>query len=295
MDSVHELDGCDEAEGRRLLATAFETAPVGAAPAGELLRRVRRVRRHGKTRRRMRLLVPAGAVAAVGGAAAAAVTLTATVAAAPSAFAAVTAAAAKTSAESFQVTVRQTMVGRPAGGIGPYQLAGGFDPARGVGAETGSTGSVKMEVLYLGNEVYAQVPKPNPSEHDKPWTESRNIGLPWGPAGILAELKQDGTGTVTDEGPTSGPGWTGTKYGFTVRAGKNGPVVITGTVDVDTQGLVRDLEQTTKLRPVPGIPGVTFTDDVAFGDFGDPVAIPAAPPASQVYNYGKRVLGYFPI
>ena len=40
---------------------------------------------------------------------------------------------------------------------------------------------------------------------------------------------------------------------------------------------------------------MTFTDDVTFGDFGDPVLTPAAPPTSQVYNYGKQILGYFPI
>ena len=34
MDNVHELDGCDEAEGHRLLAVALETAPAGEALAG---------------------------------------------------------------------------------------------------------------------------------------------------------------------------------------------------------------------------------------------------------------------
>jgi hypothetical protein len=29
MGNVHELDGCDEAEGQRLLTAAYETAPVG--------------------------------------------------------------------------------------------------------------------------------------------------------------------------------------------------------------------------------------------------------------------------
>ena len=62
MDNVHELDGCDEAEGQRLLTAAFETVPVGEAPAAELLRGVRR---HDKTRRRVRTLVPAGAVAEI--------------------------------------------------------------------------------------------------------------------------------------------------------------------------------------------------------------------------------------
>jgi len=291
MRSVHELDGCEEAEGQRLLTAAFETVPAGGAPAGELLRRVRR---RGRTRRRVRTLVSAGAVAALGGAAAVAVTLTATVAAAPSAAAAVTAAAAKTSAGSFHVTVQQTVLGSSAGARSSVQVAGNFDPSRGVGDETASSGPVSA-VFYLGKESYARVSKADPLGHGQPWVESRNIGLPWGPAGILAQLERGGTTTVTDEGPASGPGWSGTKYAFTIRAGKNGPVAVSGTVDVDNQGLVRDLVQSTTLQPVPGEPGVTFTDDVTFSDFGESVLIPAAPPASQVYNYGKKILGYFPI
>jgi hypothetical protein len=289
MDNVHELDGCDEAEGQRLLTAAFETAPTGEAPAAELLRRVRR---HDKTRRRARTLVPAGAVAALGGAAAVAVTLTATVAAAPSAFAAVSAAAAKTSAESFHVTVRQTVAGSSAGGISSGRVAGDFDPSRGVGDEAASSGPVSA-VLYLGNESYARVSGADPLGHGKPWVESVSLGLGYDPGTFLAQLEK--AGTVTDEGPASGPGWTGTKYAFTIRAGKNGPVAVSGSLDVDTQGLVRDLVQTTTLQPVPGEPGVTFTDDVTFSDFGVSVPIPAAPPASQVYNYGKQILGYFPI
>ena len=289
MDNVHELDTWDEAEGQRLLTAAFETAPVGAAPAGELLRHVRR---HDKTRRRVRTLVPAGAVAALGGAAAVALTLTATVAVAPSAFAAVTAAAAKTSAESFHVTVRQTVAGSSAGGISSGRVAGDFDPSRGVGDETASSGPVST-VLYLGNESYAQVSNEDPLGHGKPWVESASLGLGYDPGTFLSQLEK--AGTVSDEGPASGPGWTGTKYAFTIRAGKNGPVAVSGTLDVDQQGLVRDLVQTTTLQPAAGEPGVTFTDDVTFSDFGESVQTPAAPPASQVYNYGKQILGYLPI
>ena len=48
MEDVREVDACVVAEGRRLLATAYETAPAGDGLAGsgtagaELLRRVRR-------------------------------------------------------------------------------------------------------------------------------------------------------------------------------------------------------------------------------------------------------------
>jgi hypothetical protein len=290
MDNVHELDGCDEAEGQRLLTAAFDTVPVGTAPAAELLRQVRR---HDKTRRRVRTLVPAGAVAALGGAAAAAVTLTATVATAPSAFAAVTAAAAKTSAESFHVTVQQsTVVGSSSGARSSVRVVGDFAPSRGLGEETASSGPVS-QVRYLGKYVYARVPKTNPLGHGKPWVESLNVGLGYDPGTFLAQLEK--AGTVTDKGPASGPGWTGTKYAFVIRAAKNGPVADSGTVYVDKHGLVRHLVMTTTLRPVPGEPWEQFTDDVTFGDFGVSVLVPAPPPASQVYNYGKLGLGYFPI
>jgi len=287
MDNVHMLDGCDEAEGQRLLTVALETAPVGDTPTGELLRQVRR---HDKARRRVRTLVPAGAVAALGGAAAVAVTLTATVAAAPSAFAAVTAAAAKTSAESFHVTVQQsTVVGSPSGARSSVRMVGDFDPSRGLGAETASRGPVS-QVRDLGKHVYARVAKTDPLGHGKPWVESLNIGLPYNPGTFLAQLEK--AGTVIDEGPASGPGWTGTKYAFAIRDGKNGPVTVSGTVYVDQQGLVRHLVMTTTLLPVPGEPWTRFTDDVTFGDFGVSVSV-AAPPASQVYNLGRTYLGYF--
>jgi hypothetical protein len=286
MDNVHELDGCDEAEGKRLLTAAFETVPVGEAPAGELLRQVRR---RAKTRRRVRTLVPAGAVAALGGATAVAVTLTATVAAAPSAFAAVTAAAAKTSAESFHVTIQSTVVRSSSGARSSVRLVGGFDPSRGLGVETASSGTVR-QVRYLGKHVYARIPKTDPLGHGKPWLESLKIALPYDPGTFLAQLEK--AGTVTDEGPASGPGWTGTKYAFVIRAGKNGPVVVSGTVYVDKRGLVRHLVMTNTILPVTGEPGLTIYADVTFGDFGVSVPV-AAPPASQVHNLGHVYLGYF--
>jgi hypothetical protein len=285
MNTVHELDGCDEAEGQRLLATAFETVPVGEVLAGELLRRVRR---QDKTRRRVRTLVPAGAVAV----AAVAVTLTATVAAAPPASAAVKAAAAKTSAESFHVTMEQsTVVGSSSGARSSARMAGDFDPSRGLGEETASRGPVS-QVRYLGEHVYARISKTDPLGHGKPWVESLNVGLPYDPGTFLAQLEKEGT--ATGEGPASGPGWTGRKYAFTVRAVKNGPVTNSGTVYVDNQGLVRRLVMTTTLLPVPGEPWEQLTDDVTFGDFGVSVPV-AAPPASQVYNPGHLFLGYFPL
>src|ERR1700685_690273 len=71
MEDVREVDACAEAEGRLLLATAFETATAGDGLAGSTLagaELLRRVRRRTTRQRRARALVPTGAVAALGGA-----------------------------------------------------------------------------------------------------------------------------------------------------------------------------------------------------------------------------------
>ena len=121
MEDRQDLDPVIEAEGRRLLAAAFETSPAGPVLGGtaqadhewaEAERLRWQVRRRISRRRRMRALVPAGAVVALGGAVALVLTLAATVANAPSALAAVTAAAAKTSAVSFRVTSTLTQESR---------------------------------------------------------------------------------------------------------------------------------------------------------------------------------------
>jgi hypothetical protein len=69
MEDVH----IDEArEGRRLLATAFETVPAGPAVAGDGL--LRAVRRGYARRRRTRALAQAGAAVVTAGTAASPVT-----------------------------------------------------------------------------------------------------------------------------------------------------------------------------------------------------------------------------
>jgi hypothetical protein len=80
--------------------------------------------------------------------------------------------------------------------------------------------------------------------------------------------------------PASGPGWTGSKYAFTAHPGFLDTVA--GTVYVDQRGRVRRLATITTLR-IAGLstPSRTETEDLTFGDFGDPVRV-TAPPASQV-------------
>jgi len=293
MDNVHERDECDEVEGRRLLTAAFETVPVSEALAGEL---VRRVRRQDKTRRRVRTLVPAGAVAALGGAAAAAVTLTATVAGAPSAFAAVTAAAAKTSAASFTFTLSQVDPVFSKGKI--PAMSGAFDPSNVTGAESCGGGS-PVKVIFAGGHMYIGGTKVG---QGKPWAETPlapaatngatiasgfSGDQPLDPSALLGLLKS--STSVINEGPTSGPGWTGTKYAFTVPLPKKDDITITGTVDVDSQGRVRRLATIATLAPrPPALPhGAIETEDVTFGGFGAKVSV-AVPPASQVHNLGKQ-------
>ena len=85
----------------------------------------------------------------------------------------------------------------------------------------------------------------------------------------------------------SGPGWTGTRYRFTVSHpdGTAGVVdSITCTVDVDRQGHIRGLTQTTVFvaSGKPGTPGkMIYTAGFTFSDFGIRFSV-TPPPASQI-------------
>jgi hypothetical protein len=327
MDDVKDLDAGTEAEGRQLLTAAFETAPVGEVLAGDLLRGVRR---RTTRRRRVRALVPAGAVTVTAGAVTAATLLTASVVDAPSAFAAMTAAAAKTSAESFRVTATETIrfsspiVPLSRGGVVHstklirQRASGEFDPRRGLGDErtvADGTPTTRAEIRFVGGHEYASIPPAPRLFHGKPWVETRvtrsllapdqfhgvfvngfNGDQPIDPGALLGLLKS--AASVRDEGPASGPGWTGTKYAFTARATTGAIGTVTGTVYVDDQGRVRRL-MTTFTWPADwayakGKVSVeneaTTTDDVTFGGFGVHVTV-AAPPSSQVDNLGNKPFG----
>jgi hypothetical protein len=281
MESWPDLDPAAEAEGRRLLAAAFETGPAGPVVAGsalagsalagsaladdelagaELLRR--QVRRRTSRRRRVRTLVPAGAVVALGAAAVLGLTLTATVAGAPSALAAVTAAAAKTSAGSFRITstVTQVIAAAPGDDGPPVRVTGVFDPGRGLGEE--ETAPSMLQVRIVGGHIYVKLAGSRFSfaseflAHGKPWVGSALP--PPGPdtslslaAAVNGDVPIDpgallgllkSVASVRAEGPASGPGWTGTRYAFTERlSDANGPMAVSGTVYVDNQGRVRRL------------------------------------------------------
>jgi hypothetical protein len=286
------MNGTDE-DVRRMMVAGSSDLPGGI----DLLRGVREGQapaRRPQPRYRMRTLVSAGAVAVVAGGTVLATTLTATVATAPPALAAVTAAAAKTSAESFQVTVRD--------GVGSQriQVTGTFDLAHRIGEETGPGG---MQIIYTGGYMYTHLAKGVLGAPGKSWvkmtelrpTAANPVKLVAGgvlavaqanPQSLLAMLES--AGTVRDEGPASGPGWTGTEYSFTVTIRPTGPgssATVTGTVGVDRQRRVRDLAATIPGQP-PGNTAISV--DMTFGDFGVPVSV-APPPASLVYSLAGKM------
>ncbi len=112
-----------------------------------------------------------------------------------------------------------------------------------------------------------------------------NSDRPFNPQALLALLRS--VATVLDEGPVSGPGWTGTRYRFSLsHPDGTGGVVdgITCTVDVDSHGHIRSLVQTTVLvaSGKPGTPGETiYRLAFTFSDFGARFSV-IPPPASQV-------------
>ncbi len=306
------MNGTDQGV-RAMMATGSSDMPPGI----DLLRGVRGLQvtaRRPQPTYRMRALVSAGAVAVVAGGTVLATTLTATVATAPSAYAAVTAAAGKTWTESFRVSMNVTATERSVQGTTrlDWRITGESDPSHGASEETilskAALSKEPLEIRFIGQNVYVKVHAPTISkapgssaaQSSKLWAEAaiwprltakQLIVTPdFGsqeavdPGALLALLKS--AGTVTDEGPASGPGWTGTKYGFTVAA-SGGVSSATGTVYVDSQGEVRRLLTIITLQTGGGYHS-TSTEDISFSDFGAPVSV-TAPPASQVSRFPGRV------
>jgi hypothetical protein len=300
MEDVHT----DEArEARRLLATAFETVPADPAAAGDGL--LRAVRHRYARRRRIRALAPAGAATATAGTAAA-VLLSATVAAAPPALAAVTSALSRASAESFRMNLKVTehdLVPGQGLPLSPLYITGELDLKRNLGEETLSYG---WRILIVGGKAYEKLPPAQARRNliGKPWGETPLIAAeppygsagaqlawdfdsdrPFNPQALLALLRSGAK--VVDEGPVSGPGWTGTRYRFAVsHPGGTAGVVdsFTCTVDVDSHGDVRRLAQTTAFAAGGNrgaAVGTIYTADFTFSDFGVRFSV-TPPPASQV-------------
>lgn len=293
------MDDTEEAV-RRLFAVAAEDVPPGI----DLLHGVQaRTRGRAVKIRSLAAVAAAGIVAAV-----AAITLSAVQA--PSAFAQVMQAAARTAAQSYQVSATSTLVTAPGSGAGsqpPVTISGEFDPVKRVGEDTNSQG---FQVRYVGDYIYLpvtgalraawdvsphtpipagkswlRIPRPPQSGVDATTAQltllgSAAMGLdPVDPQNLLSLLKS--ATQVREVGPASGPGWTGSRYAFTVSMKLPGPlqtpVSISGTVDVDQQGRVRHLDA------VESIAGTERQVAITFGNFGLPVSV-SAPPASQTFT-----------
>ena len=289
-------------EARRLLAAAFESVPADPATAVDgLLRAVRS--RHASRRRSRALMMAGGAMAAAGTAAVA--LLTATVATAPPALAAAASALSRAAAGSFRMDLTVTTVPAQQGVPSPLRITGDLDLKRNLGRETISNG---WQTLIVGGNAYTKLLPSQTRAYGtggKLWTREPlwvaqdlpyqsagaqlawdfNSNRPFNPRAVLA-LLQSGA-TVLDEGPVSGAGWTGTRYQFTVsRPEGTGGVVdsVTCTMDVDSQGRIRTLTQTTEFAASgkPGTAGrLIYTANYTFSDFGIRFSV-TPPPASQV-------------
>jgi len=281
---------------RRLFAAASEDIPPGV----NLLRGVQVRRRERAVRVRALLATGmAGIVAAV-----AAITLS--VSQAPSALAQVTQAASRTAAQSYRATVVVTVVTAPgSASTPPVTVSGEFEPARDVGEETTSQG---FQVRFVGGYAYLSVTDAIRTVWDSTQTMPLPAGKSWlrapaprlsadasvevtllradllgigqfSPQDLLALLES--ASQVREVGSASGPGWTGSAYTFTAPTTLGGPLRIvvstSGTVDVDQQGRVRQLDATETL-------GKTVRKaEMTFRDFGVPVSV-SAPPASEAVS-----------
>jgi len=203
---------------------------------------------------------------------------------------------------------------------------GAFDPVRHVGQETLPLDPripAVSEIRYIGNYVYEYLTAPSPGVSDgKPWVKlnappptfpTQNnedsviqdglaflpndvMGGPVTPYNLLTVLES--LGTVREDGPVSGPGWTGTRYSFTATvedfiSASNIGRPERGTVYVDQQGRVRQLVLTTVVQP-PFRDLVSVTDDITFSNFGASVFV-AVPPTNQVDNQAATGAFFGPV
>jgi hypothetical protein len=290
-------------EVRRLFAVAAEDMPPGI----DLLKGVR-ARNH-QRRTRTRVALSAGAAGIV--AAAAAITVSAVQA--PSALAQVTQAAARTAGQSYRVSSVSTPLVRLPGTRPAVIINGVFDPARKLGEERTGDG---LEVRFVGGYMYVplvqamrnayQMTHRTPIPAGKTWLRVPGPGTREGvpaleitqaggtttglgqlnPQDLLALLQS--SSQVSEQGPASGPGWTGTAYRFTAGLTTQGPQHLrlgsTGTVDVDQQGRVRQLDATETVGRTVRKTHVTF------GDFGLAVSV-SPPPASETFTPPAENLG----
>jgi hypothetical protein len=282
-----------------LPAGSSDVLPPSDAPGGGRNQRTTPRQRHRPVLRRM--LVSAGVAAVLAGATAALLAASATPA--PTALTAVTSALARTSADSYSFSLDSAIQVR-GHRVHSDVVSGAFDPRHGLGAESlastrAKQGPVTAQVRFIGRYMYMRVSS-GPGALGRPWNkapvpsaaadgmppEYEVYGFvtdqPVSPAEFSRVLRS--AGTVRDEGPASGAGWTGIKYVLTAHF----PQVrqsVTATVYVDQQGRVRHLVTITTQG------AVTTDRDLTFGDFGSPVSA-TAPLASQVKYTSRPYWGF---
>ncbi|MEU4540435.1 hypothetical protein AB0G15_36905 [Streptosporangium sp. NPDC023825] len=259
----------NEKEIRALLVRATEDRPAGI----DLMPAIPAVSAPATQRRGpVRVLV---SIASVGVAAAVGVIALLLPAGQPSAQAQVAAAAENTSRESYRIH----------GTSGAKTFDGAFDPAQRVGVITRAGDGA--ETRFVGDLMYVRQQREakwmvSPRIEEELKSAPQAVALvklaPLDPQAALQRLRS--ATDVRENGSTSGQGWTGQRFTFSLKDdGEPGleavdtSAEITGAVNVDDQGRVRRLE-------------VAFGDTgqrnvLDFEDFGTPVTV-TAPPADQV-------------
>lgn len=292
----HDVPDAEE-HVRALFAAAAADVPPGI----DLLRGVRA--RRGTRPFRLRVTLAAISAAAV----TAAAVITLTQGQGPSALAQLTSAVSRTTGQSYYfsaTTTSVTLLGTGTPVTVRTDVSGAFDPARRIGEETTSTGE---QTRFIGSYVYLNGHLTLPG--GKSWLRAPSATL-WAPVAAGPQLRlTNGLLSVTETGPqnllallesasqmnrqgnASGPGWTGTRYAFSVTvatgpAGSGQPTVhATGTIDVDQLGRVRRLAAAYALPPTASARPEQVTVEITFSDFGAPVSV-SAPPARDVLAPG---------
>lgn len=297
-----------EQEVRALLAAAAGDIPPGI----DLLRGVQARRSAHRIRSRITLSAAAAAVAA----AAVLITLT-LVSAPPSALAQLTSAISRTAGQSYHFSATATQATLPSSGTAITSrtvFSGAFDPERRVGEQTTRAGA---QTRFIGSYVYlnaAAAGDPPGVPGGKSWFRIPSLAL-WSPvtasgqlrltAGLLSVAETnpqdlfalfESVSRVTRQGSVSGPGWTGSRYAFSVAlALAGGPRVLTGhatgAIDVDQQGRVRQLDAAYTVPAIASARVKQGTVEMTFSDFGAPVSV-TAPPAREVLIPGNAPGGH---
>ncbi len=299
-------DYLSEAEARQLLAAAADTIP----PAPDLLSAVRRRR----ARRRVRARTATAGMLAVAAGGGTLLGLSGAHGSPPpplTARAELTSILARTRVQTFRIRAVLEQIFLVHGQKYGFRLfdQGAFDPARQTGEDTVTGNNVDANgyYRYIGKYEYSSPDFTLKSGHGRPWykfvaapnTNAIDAGesATWdfaaalaagdaeaiavGPHGLLPLIES--ATSVRDDGPVSGPGWTGTEYSFTATVGSpHAPQTVYGTLSVDEHGQVRHMRVSLTTVSSGLFQSTQDVSDITFSDFGMPVTV-VAPPPSQIH------------